>query len=145
MRNRLRRALREILAAESPRPDVDEWADATEIEVSGGVESVDPVSRLLVIQVDGSRLELYVPIDCQIRIDGRLVRLRQLQSGERVQVTYCTEQGIQRTRMIRSGRCDAESTINDVWGRGSLSARQAQAMTAHQWAVLRLLRSRGWR
>jgi hypothetical protein len=63
----------------------------TSHEVSGWIVCVDPPNRALTILVDGQVLALDVPPGCAVLLNGQPVRLRLLQSQDRVRVHYRSE------------------------------------------------------
>jgi len=64
-------------------------ADATRaVTASGTVAVVDPSARTLSVQTRDGVLQLQVPVNADIRIDGRSVQLSDVEPGDRVQVTF---------------------------------------------------------
>ncbi|HTE17356.1 MAG TPA: DUF5666 domain-containing protein, partial [Armatimonadota bacterium] len=64
-------------------------ADASQaVTVTGTVAVVDPNARTLSVQTQNGVLQLQVPVNADIRIDGRSVRLSDVEPGDRVQVTF---------------------------------------------------------
>jgi hypothetical protein len=57
-------------------------------DVSGWVVRVDPPNRELTILADGRVLALDVPPGCAVLLNGQPVRLRLLQSQDRVRVRH---------------------------------------------------------
>jgi hypothetical protein len=75
------------------------WSD-------GGVVRVDTVNRELTVHfADGPRV-IDVPPDCPITLRGERVRLRMLQPGDLVRVTYTDRRGspVASAVEVRSGR-----------------------------------------
>jgi hypothetical protein len=62
--------------------------EAEQREASGVVLDVDAVARELTLLAGGQLLELYVPPDCEVRLNGELVRLRLIQPSDRLRVSY---------------------------------------------------------
>jgi len=58
------------------------------VTVTGTVAVVDPNARTLSVQTQNGVLQLQVPVNADIRIDGRSVRLSDVEPGDRVQVTF---------------------------------------------------------
>jgi hypothetical protein len=61
--------------------------------LEGAVQRVDPSARELLLLVDGIPINLVVPPDCVICLNGERVKLRLLQPGDRVEATYSFENG----------------------------------------------------
>lgn len=56
--------------------------------VAGVIHRVDTSARELTLFVEGAPLDLVVPPDCLIRLNGEGVKLRLLQPGDRAEVGY---------------------------------------------------------
>ncbi len=56
------------------------------------VQRVDPVNRELAAVVEEVLVHIYVPPDCDVVLHGERVKLRMVQPGDHVRVTY-TELG----------------------------------------------------
>ena len=63
------------------------------LEAEAVVHRVDPVNRELAVFVDGVLVNLDVPSDCAITLRGERVKLRMVQPGDRVRVTYAERAG----------------------------------------------------
>jgi hypothetical protein len=57
-------------------------------EIDGIVRWVDPVSRVVEVQVEGVPVSLDVRPDCVITLRGERVKLRLIQARDRVRVKY---------------------------------------------------------
>lgn len=78
------------------RPD-----GAVILEAEGTVQLVDTSARELVLLVGEVRMNLVVPPDCSICLNGERVKMRLLQSGDRAEVTYSVENGTPFAHSIR--------------------------------------------
>jgi hypothetical protein len=61
------------------------------------IQQVDTVSRELRLQVDGTAATFHIPPGCTVILNGEQVKLRLLQSGDRVMVAYHMGPGSLRT------------------------------------------------
>jgi hypothetical protein len=62
------------------------------LEAEALVHRVDPVTREVAVLVGGALVTIYVPPDCGVFLHAERVKLRLVQPGDRVRVTY-TEHG----------------------------------------------------
>src|SRR5262245_8119622 len=104
MRNRIRRVLRAMLAAQalprstnhSSRGPLDYALIATE----GVIQQVDPVGRELPMLIDGVSRNFYVPLQCMISLNHEPVKMRLLQPQDRARLEYSVEHGISTAHSI---------------------------------------------
>ena len=96
MRNRIRRALRAVLASQVItgrfRPSCEFGADVREVE--GVIQQVDPVGRELPVLVDGVAIQFFVPLHCNISLNDEPVKMRLLQPRDRARLAYSVEHGV---------------------------------------------------
>jgi hypothetical protein len=72
-------------------------------EIDGIIRQVDAVNRDMTI-LDGNRHKLVdVPSDCSIVLNGEAVKLRLLQPGDPVRVTYVYRNDVRLARWIEAG------------------------------------------
>jgi hypothetical protein len=62
------------------------------LEAEAVVRRVNPVNREVAVLVEGAVVTIYVPPDCGVFLHAERVKLRLVQPGDRVRVTY-TEHG----------------------------------------------------
>jgi hypothetical protein len=75
----------------------------TRQEIDGIIRQVDAVNRDMTI-LDGNRhRHVDVPSDCSIVLNGEAVKLRLLQPGDPVRVTYVYRNDIRLARWIEAG------------------------------------------
>lgn len=103
MRNRIRRVLRAVLAAQSspklnqkPRGPVEYALIATE----GVIQQVDPVGRELPVLINGVSKNFYVPLQCMISLNDEPVKMRLLQPHDRARLEYSVEHGVSTAHSI---------------------------------------------
>ncbi len=98
MRNRVRRALRSVLAsrafARKQARVARRKTNRSLIEVEGVIKHVDPVGRELPVIVDGVCMNFFVPIQCTICMNDERVKLQLLQPQDRARLAYSVEHGI---------------------------------------------------
>lgn len=58
------------------------------MEAEAIIHRVDPVNRELTAVVEGVFVTIYVPPDCEVVLRGERVKLRMVQPGDHVRVTY---------------------------------------------------------
>jgi hypothetical protein len=110
MRNRIRRALRAMMAAQAPRPSrastTTRVADqVTIIATEGVIQQVDPVSRELPVLIDGASRHFYVPLQCSISLNHEPVKMRLLQPQDRARLEYSIEHGVSTAHSITVQCC----------------------------------------
>jgi hypothetical protein len=109
MRNRIRCALRAMLAAQGPTRIAEQRRPNIERRISmhspiftavGVIQQVDPVSRQLPVLVDGVAMNLYVPLNCNIWLNDEPVKMRVLQPSDRARVEYSIQHGVSTAHSI---------------------------------------------
>lgn len=111
MRNRIRRALRAMLAAQGsltpakPRPHG--IGHFTLIAAEGVIQQVDPVSRQLPVLIDGVPKNFYVPLQCNISLNDAPVKMRLLQPRDRARLEYSVQHGVSTAHSITVQCCGA--------------------------------------
>ena len=98
MRNRIRRALRALIAGSlctkteppgsSPRPN------AVAAKVRGTILQIDPLGREVVLVVNGAAMSFHVPLDSIVRLNGKRIKLRMLEPLDQAQVLYTVENAV---------------------------------------------------
>ncbi len=108
MRNRIRRALRAVLAANFEKRERRALPkDGSRIrKVEGIIQQVDPVGREMPVVVDGVAISFYVPLHCDISVDDEPARMRLLQPRDRARLAFFVEQGVSRVLSIRVSTAD---------------------------------------
>lgn len=76
---------------------------ATRREITGIIRHVDTVTRDITVLSGGSHKLMDVPPDCSIILNGESVKLRLLQPGDHVRVTYMYRNDVCTARWIDAG------------------------------------------
>lgn len=79
----------------------------------GMVHRVDTVNRELTVFVEGELLAFDVPVGCPVYLHGEPVKLRMVQSQDRVKITHTDRNGLRVARTI-------EIPPVEISGRGNL-------------------------
>jgi len=108
MRNRIRRALRAVLAADALKREFRALPEAGSRvrQVEGIIQQVDPVGRELPVVVDGVAINFYVPLHCDISVDDEPARMRLLQPRDRARLAFSVEHGVSRALSITVSSTD---------------------------------------
>lgn len=108
MRNRIRRALRAVLAADALKCEFRAVPEAGSRvrQVEGIIQQVDPVGRELPVVVDGVAINFYVPLHCNISVDDEPARMRLLQPRDRARLAFSVEHGVSRALSITVSSAD---------------------------------------
>lgn len=69
-------------------------SDRSVRQTDGVIRRVDPVGRELEVNVAGTAINFDVRTDCTITLRGERVKLRLLQSRDRVRITYAEIEGV---------------------------------------------------
>lgn len=72
-------------------------------EVEGVIRKVDAVNRDMTILAAGEHQLVDVPPDCSILLNGESVKLRLLQPGDCVRMTYVYRSNVRTARRIEAG------------------------------------------
>ena len=102
MRNRIRRALRDVLAASAEQREfrTSPEAGSRVRQVEGVIQQVDPVGRELPVVVAGVAINFYVPLHCDICVNDESARMRLLQPSDRARLAFFVEHGVSRALSI---------------------------------------------
>src|SRR5262245_33682262 len=104
MRNRIRRVLRAVMAAQaSPKSSNQNLRgplDYALIATEGVIQQVDPVGRELPVLIDGVSHNFYVPLQCTISLNDEPVKMRVLQPHDHARLEYFVEHGISTAHSI---------------------------------------------
>jgi hypothetical protein len=73
-----------------------------EIQTDGIVRAVDVVNRELSALAGGALVSFSVPPGCVVVLRGEQVKLRMVQPGDRVRVTYAEERGSLVARVVEA-------------------------------------------
>jgi len=108
MRNRIRRALRSVLAAsvEQQKLRATPEAGSRVRQVEGVIQQVDPVGREMPVVVDGVAINFYVPLHCDISVNDEPARMRLLQPRDRARLAFSVEHGVSRALSITVSSTD---------------------------------------
>ena len=115
MRNRIRRALRAVLASNAFNKTEHRPAAYTPCrsarEVEGIIQHVDPVGRELPVLVGGTPINFYVPLDCCISVNESPAKMRLLQPRDRARLEFTVEHGVTTAHSITvlAGTCTLEA------------------------------------
>lgn len=60
----------------------------------GAIQAIDLVGRTVAVLLPQGFLIFDVPARCEIRLNGERVKLRLLQPGDRVHLTFCRKRGV---------------------------------------------------
>ena len=104
MRNRIRRVLRAVMAAQGPPKESNRNPlgplHFAMIATEGVIQQVDPVGRELPVLIDGVSRNFYVPLQCSISLNDEPVKMRLLQPQDRARLEYTVEHGISTAHSI---------------------------------------------
>jgi hypothetical protein len=108
MRNRIRRALRSVLAASAEQQKLRKSPEAGSRvrQVEGIIQQVDPVGREMPVVVDGVSIKFYVPLHCDISLNDEPARMRLLQPRDRARLAFSVEHGVSRALSITVSSTD---------------------------------------
>ena len=108
MRNRIRRALRSVLAASAEQQKLRKSPEAGSRvrQVEGIIQQVDPVGREMPVVVDGVSIKFYVPLHCDISLNDEPARMRLLQPRDRARLAFFVEHGVSRALSITVSSTD---------------------------------------
>jgi hypothetical protein len=116
MRNRIRRVLRAVLAAQtSPKSSMQNSRgplDYALIATEGVIQQVDPVGRELPVLINGVSKNFYVPLQCTICLNDEPVKMRLLQPQDRARLEYSVEHGVSTAHSI-TVQCWGDSPPDD--------------------------------
>jgi hypothetical protein len=108
MRNRIRRALRSVVAASAEQRKLQASPETSSRvrQVEGIIQQVDPVGREMPVVVDGVAINFYVPLHCDISVNDEPARMRLLQPRDRARLAFFVEHGISRALSITVSSAD---------------------------------------
>ena len=89
-------------------------------EIDGIIRRVDAVNRDMTVLTGSSHKLVDVPSDCAIILNGETVKLRLLQPGDHVRVTYVYRNDVRTARWIEAGidrPRDAEACCSQINGK----------------------------
>lgn len=72
-------------------------------EIAGVIRHVDAVNRDLTLLTGSNHQLVDVPSDCSIVLNGEAVKLRLLQPGDHVRVTYLDQNNVRTAQRIEAG------------------------------------------
>ena len=71
--------------------------------IDGVIRKVDAMNRDMTVLAGGSQELVDVPSGCSIVLNGETVKLRLLQPGDRVRVTYFDQNNVRTAQYIEAG------------------------------------------